>query len=79
MFLSMTKTAAEAVLVLTVSMGLTAGVFSGLFLNHLDLAPNFAELLLDVCNGLANISSFLAPLLTGLIVQDEVNLNIEAI
>lgn len=77
MFLSVTKTATEAMLVLSVSMGLTAGVFSGIFLNHSDLAPNFAELLLDVCNGLATISSFLATLLTGLIVPDEVNLNIE--
>ncbi|KAG8291695.1 hypothetical protein J6590_054428 [Homalodisca vitripennis] len=61
--------AASALLTLSVSLG--AGMFSGFMTNHLDLSPNFAGLLMGITNGLAALSSLLAPMTAGFIVTDE--------
>lgn len=62
-----------AVTLLTISVGLNAGVFTGYLTNHLDLSPNFAGLLMGITNGWSNITSILGPIVTGYIVQDEVS------
>ncbi|KAG8330876.1 hypothetical protein J6590_053331 [Homalodisca vitripennis] len=60
-----------AVILLTTAIALNAGIFTGYLTNHLDLAPNFAGLLMGITNGFANITSILAPTVTGFIVSDE--------
>ncbi|KAG8329839.1 hypothetical protein J6590_077430 [Homalodisca vitripennis] len=62
---------AAAVVLLVSSLGCGAGIYPGYVSNHLDLAPNFAGLLLGITNGLGNISSILAPLVAGFVVTDE--------
>lgn len=42
-------------------------------MNHLDLAPNFAGVLVGIANGLENITMILAPLSVGFIVEDSVS------
>lgn len=40
-------------------------------MNHIDIAPNFAGILMGLTNGAANIMSIIAPLLVGFVVHDE--------
>ncbi|XP_046680594.1 putative inorganic phosphate cotransporter isoform X1 [Homalodisca vitripennis] len=61
-----------AVVLLTVSVALNAGVYTGFLTNHLDLSPNFAGLLMGITNGMANVTSILSPMITGFIVSDQV-------
>uniref|UniRef100_A0A1B6M806 Putative inorganic phosphate cotransporter n=1 Tax=Graphocephala atropunctata TaxID=36148 RepID=A0A1B6M806_9HEMI len=69
--LPLVNSVSGAVILLTTAIALNAGIFSGYLTNHLDLAPNFAGLLMGITNGFANITSILAPTVTGLIVSDE--------
>ncbi|CAF4907506.1 unnamed protein product [Pieris macdunnoughi] len=60
-----------AVLMLTVSVGVNAGQYTGYMLVLNDLAPNFSANLMGVSNFFANIISIIAPLVCGGIIQDE--------
>ncbi|XP_046680598.1 putative inorganic phosphate cotransporter isoform X3 [Homalodisca vitripennis] len=60
-----------AVILITITGALNAGVYPGFFANSLDLAPNFAGLLMGIVNGLSTLSPILAPIVTGYIVTDE--------
>lgn len=40
---------------------------------HIDMAPNFAGTMMGITNCFANIVSIIAPLVAGLILQDEVS------
>lgn len=53
---------------LTLGVGLGAFSLSGFAVNHLDLAPNFAPLLMGVTNTFATIPGIISPSLTGLLV-----------
>lgn len=61
-----------AVTLLTLAVGLNAATYLGFQCNHIDLAPNHAGTLMGITNCSANIMSIIAPLLVGLIVQDNV-------
>ncbi|CAH0398532.1 unnamed protein product [Chilo suppressalis] len=60
-----------AVIMLTLSVGINAGQYTGYMLVHIDLAPNFSGILMGITNFLANIVSIIAPLVCGFIVTDE--------
>ncbi|XP_046680581.1 putative inorganic phosphate cotransporter isoform X1 [Homalodisca vitripennis] len=60
-----------AVVLLTTSVSLGAGIYMGYLATALDLSPNFSGVLMGIVNCLGNISSFLAPMVTGFIVKDE--------
>ncbi|XP_046687588.1 putative inorganic phosphate cotransporter [Homalodisca vitripennis] len=60
-----------AVVLLTTSVSLGAGIYMGYLATTLDLSPNFSGVLMGIVNCLGNISSFLAPMVTGFIVKDE--------
>uniref|UniRef100_A0A0V0G4B5 Putative inorganic phosphate cotransporter n=1 Tax=Triatoma dimidiata TaxID=72491 RepID=A0A0V0G4B5_TRIDM len=55
---------------LTLCVTCSAFIFSGFIMNHLDLSPNFAGVLVGIANGLENITMILAPLSVGFIVDD---------
>lgn len=59
------------VVMLIISVGINAGHFTGYLLAHTDLAPNFSANLMSITNFLANIISIIAPLVCGVIVNDE--------
>lgn len=48
-------------------------VYMGFNVNHLDLSPNFARILMGITNGTANVTSILGPLFVGFIVNNEVS------
>ncbi|CAH2048158.1 unnamed protein product, partial [Iphiclides podalirius] len=60
-----------AVAMLTVTVGINAGQYTGYLLVLVDLAPNFSSSLMAISNFFANIISIIAPLVCGLIIQDE--------
>ncbi|KAK3733919.1 hypothetical protein QZH41_000980 [Actinostola sp. cb2023] len=57
------------VVFLTVSVGLNGFVYSGFFVNHLDIAPQYAGVLIGISNTIATLPGIFSPLLTGIIVQ----------
>ncbi|XP_054738875.1 putative inorganic phosphate cotransporter [Anastrepha obliqua] len=62
-----------AVVLLTVAVGTNSASFLGSFVNHIDLAPNFAGTLMGITNCAANVMSVIAPLVVGLVVTDTTN------
>ncbi|CAG9562238.1 unnamed protein product [Danaus chrysippus] len=60
-----------AVLMLTVSVGINAGQYTGYLLIFIDLAPNFSSSLMGISNFIANIISIIAPMVCGFIIKDE--------
>lgn len=60
------------VVILIVAVGLNAGTLCGFQINHIDLSLNHAGTMMSITNCISGIVSILAPLITGLIVTDEV-------
>ncbi|XP_046866055.1 putative inorganic phosphate cotransporter isoform X1 [Drosophila willistoni] len=60
-----------AILLLTLAVGINAGCSCGYLINHIDLSPNFAGPMMGVTNGIAGITSIVAPLIVGAILTDE--------
>lgn len=65
--------ATAAVALLTVAVGINAGTYLGFQVNHIDLAPNHAGVLMGITNCAANIMSVIAPLAVGYIVNESGN------
>uniref|UniRef100_A0A1B6LUR8 Putative inorganic phosphate cotransporter n=1 Tax=Graphocephala atropunctata TaxID=36148 RepID=A0A1B6LUR8_9HEMI len=64
------KNAVAAMSLITVAVTFIAFMFSGFNINHLDLSPNFAGVLMGLCNGLENVSTIIGPLSVGWVVSD---------
>ncbi|XP_016990494.1 putative inorganic phosphate cotransporter isoform X1 [Drosophila rhopaloa] len=60
-----------AILLLTLAVGINAGCSCGYLINHIDLSPNFAGPMMGVTNGIAGVTSIVAPLVVGAIISDE--------
>ncbi|XP_044754354.1 putative inorganic phosphate cotransporter isoform X1 [Coccinella septempunctata] len=56
------------VAILTVGVGLNGGIYSGFKVNHLDISPQFAGILMALTNCLANLAGLLAPIYAGHVV-----------
>lgn len=65
------KEKTEAIVLLTLAVGINAACFCGYLVNHMDLSPNFAGPMMGVTNGLAGVTSIVAPLVVGAIVSNE--------
>lgn len=63
--------AAICLYVFVVAIGCCTNV--GFNINHLDLAPNYAGILMGFTNAVASIGGVLAPTVCGLIVHDQVS------
>lgn len=61
-----------AIILLTITVGINGSTYLGFQVNHIDLSPNFAGVLMGITNCAANIMSIIAPLIVGFIVNDEV-------
>lgn len=55
-----------------IAVTLNCCIYMGFNVNHLDLTPNFARILMGISNGSANITAIIAPLFVGAVVKDEV-------
>ncbi|XP_037945913.1 putative inorganic phosphate cotransporter isoform X3 [Teleopsis dalmanni] len=62
-----------AIVLLTITVGINAATYLGFQVNHIDLSPNFAGILMGITNCAANIMSIIAPLIVGFIVTNEKN------
>lgn len=61
-----------AIILLTITVGINGSTYLGFQVNHIDLSPNFAGVLMGITNCCANIMSIIAPLIVGFIVSNEV-------
>lgn len=61
------------VAILTVGVGLNGGIYSGFKINHLDISPKFAGILMAFTNCLANLAGLLAPIYAGLITKEDIS------
>lgn len=60
---------ALTVAILTIGVGLNGGIYSGFKVNHLDISPRFAGILMAFTNCLANLAGLLAPLTAGYVIK----------
>ncbi|KAF5292856.1 hypothetical protein FQR65_LT11108 [Abscondita terminalis] len=56
---------------LTVGVGLNGGIYSGFKVNHLDISPRFAGILMSFTNCLANLAGLLAPIYAGYMTKGQ--------
>ena len=61
------------VICMTFAVGLGGFTYSGFMVNHLDIAPPYAGVLLGITNMFATIPGIVSPLLTGVIAQHHVS------
>ncbi|XP_034234222.1 putative inorganic phosphate cotransporter [Thrips palmi] len=62
-----------AVALLTVAITLESCIFAGFYVSHMDLSPNYGGALMGLSNGCGSVMGILAPLIVGLILEDEHN------
>lgn len=60
---------ALTVAILTVGVGFNGGIYAGFKINHLDLTPRYAGILMAFTNCSANLAGLLAPIAAGNIIE----------
>lgn len=60
------------VIILTVGVGFNGAIYSGFKVNHLDISPRFAGILMSLTNCLANLAGLLAPIVAGYVIDKRV-------
>lgn len=63
---------ALTVTILSVGVGLNGAIYSGFKVNHLDISPRFAGILMSFTNFTANMAGLLAPIIAGYIIHGRV-------
>ncbi|XP_063225600.1 putative inorganic phosphate cotransporter isoform X2 [Bacillus rossius redtenbacheri] len=58
------------VALLTIGIGLNGGIYSGFKVNHLDISPRFAGILMSFTNCMANLAGLLAPMTAGYVIHE---------
>jgi MFS transporter, ACS family, solute carrier family 17 (sodium-dependent inorganic phosphate cotransporter), other len=69
LLLSATASPGLALLYLTVGLGAVATSAAGFLVNHLDIGPRYAGVLMGLTNTIGTLPGILAPAITGFIVQ----------
>lgn len=64
---------ALSIVILSIGVGLNGGIYSGFKVNHLDISPRFAGVLMSFTNCLANLAGLLAPIAAGFITAEPVS------
>jgi len=67
------------VALLTIGVGLNGGIYSGFKVNHLDISPRFAGILMSFTNCLANLAGLLAPMAAGHIIDKRVSCELQTV
>lgn len=62
------------VTLLTIGVGLNGGTNSGFRVNHLDISPQFAGILMSFTNCMANIVGLIAPIYAGFMIKGTVSI-----
>ncbi|XP_035707132.1 putative inorganic phosphate cotransporter [Folsomia candida] len=63
------------VTLLSVGIAATGGILGGVLVNLIDIAPNFAGILMGITNSAGTIPGFLAPWVAGIIIDNDPSLN----
>lgn len=63
-----------SVVCITIAVGLGAFAWSGFAVNHLDIAPQHASMLMGISNTFATIPGIVSPVLSGFIVENKVQI-----
>lgn len=58
---------------MTIAIVTSGAVYCGYFINHIDIAPNYAGILMAVTNTVATVPGILVPILVGRLVEKDVN------
>ena len=64
-----------SIILITIGVGSAAFAYTSFYVNYLDIAPQFAGILMGICNSFSVIAGIVSPLLTGFIVTTPVRLN----
>ncbi|KAH8407686.1 hypothetical protein KR222_010729, partial [Zaprionus bogoriensis] len=64
-----------AVFLLILTVGVSSASHVGFLVNHIDLSPNFAGIIMGLCNAFANSAGLVAPLIVGAIVTDNTDVH----
>lgn len=64
------------VFLLTLGVGLNGSIYSGFKINHLDITPRFAGILMAFTNCTANLAGLLAPIVAGNLIDGKVSYTI---
>lgn len=64
------------VAILTLGVGLNGGIYSGFKVNHLDISPRFAGILMSFTNFTANMAGLAAPLVAGKLIDGRVSISL---
>ncbi|ALC48205.1 CG6978 [Drosophila busckii] len=62
---------AWTMVIFTIGMGLNGAIYSGFKINHLDLSPAYAGLLIAITNCTANLIGLTAPMIAGNIIHND--------
>ncbi|XP_014229479.1 putative inorganic phosphate cotransporter isoform X1 [Trichogramma pretiosum] len=57
------------IVLLTLGVGLNGGIYSGFKVNHLDISPRYAGVLMSFTNCTANMAGLLAPITAGYLIS----------
>ncbi|KAL3886715.1 hypothetical protein ACJMK2_026693 [Sinanodonta woodiana] len=68
-----TRTAVACITSLTLAVGFGGFAWGGFSVNHLDIAPQYASILMGISNTFATLPGIISPGLTSLIVEDKSN------
>jgi hypothetical protein len=55
-------------------IGCLGGIYGGVLVNLLDIAPNYAGVLMGISNTCATVPGFLAPWVAGMLIDRDVSL-----
>lgn len=64
--------ASATIAIITMGVGLNSAIYSGFKVNHLDISPRFAGILMSFTNCIANLAGLLAPITVGQIIDTKV-------
>lgn len=67
------KDQVTAVVILVLAVGINSAIMCGSEINEMDICPNHAGMLASILNTCGKIFGFLAPIVCGIIVPDQVN------
>jgi ACS family sodium-dependent inorganic phosphate cotransporter len=63
----------SSVTFITIGVAMAAFAYSSFSVNYLDIAPQFAGVLMGICNSFATVAGIISPILTGYVVTDAVS------
>uniref|UniRef100_A0A3B4AJB2 Major facilitator superfamily (MFS) profile domain-containing protein n=1 Tax=Periophthalmus magnuspinnatus TaxID=409849 RepID=A0A3B4AJB2_9GOBI len=66
-------TRAVAISFLVLAVGFSGFAISGFNVNHLDIAPRYASILMGISNGVGTLSGMVCPLIVGALTKHKVN------